>query len=67
MGCSIQADVDVFENARHTQLVDSSPMCLDLGEGGRACPSAGEEWIRAVLEVWEQCISLTGEISRQAT
>ena len=41
-------------------------MCLDLDEGGRACPSAGEEWIRAVLEVWEQCISLPGEISRQA-
>ena len=49
-----------------SKTLDSSPMCLDLDEGGRACPSAGEEWIRAVLEVWEQCISLPGEISRQA-
>ena len=47
--------------------IDSSPMCLDRDEGGRACPSAVEEWIRAVLEVWEQCIGLPGEISRQAT
>jgi hypothetical protein len=46
--------------------LDSSPMCLDHDEGGRACPSAVEEWIRAVLEVWEQCISLPGEVSRQA-
>ena len=46
--------------------LDSSPMCLDQDEGGRACPSAVEEWIRAGLEVWEQCIGLPGEISRQA-
>ena len=46
--------------------LDSSPMWLDRDEGGRECPSAVEEWIRAVLDVWEQCIGLPGEISRQA-
>lgn len=45
---------------------DSSPMCLDRDEGGRECPTAVEEWIRAVLDVWDQCIGLPGEISRQA-
>ena len=41
-------------------------MCLDRDDGGRECPSAVEEWIRAVLDGWEQCIGLPGEISRQA-
>jgi hypothetical protein len=41
-------------------------MCLDRDEGGRECPTAVEEWIRAVLDAWDQCIGLTGEISRQA-
>ncbi len=49
-----------------SKTLDSSPMCLDRDEGERACPSAVEKWIRAVLEVWEQCIGLPGEISRQA-
>ncbi len=46
--------------------VDSSPMRLDLEEGGREFPTAVEEWISAVLDVWNLCIGLPGEISRQA-
>jgi hypothetical protein len=38
---------------KFSKTLDSSPMCLDRDEGRRACPSAVEEWIRAVLEVWE--------------
>ncbi len=48
---------------KFSKTLDSSPMCLDRDEGGRACPSAVED---AVLEVWEQGIGLPGEIQRQA-
>jgi hypothetical protein len=55
VGCSIQTGVEVFDKV-------SSPMCLDRDEGGRACPSAVEEWICAVLDAWEQCIGLPGDL-----
>ena len=44
--------------------LDASPISLDREDGGRECPSATEEWIRAVLDLWEQCISFPSEISR---
>ena len=43
---------------------DSTPMVLDLKEGGRECPSAVGVCIRWVLDVLDQCIDLTGEISK---
>lgn len=47
--------------------LDTSPISLDREDGGRECPSATEEWIRAVLDLWEQCISLPSEISQIVT
>ena len=47
--------------------LDDSPMSLNRDEGGRECPSATDEWTRAVLDLWEQCICLPGEISRIVT
>ena len=46
---------------------DSTPLVLDLKEGGRECPSAVEVWILEVLDVLDQCVSLPGEISRLVT
>ena len=42
---------------------DGSPIIVDHSNGGRGCPSATEMWIRAVLDVLDQSISLPGEIS----
>ena len=47
--------------------LDDSPMSLDRNDGGRECPSATDEWTRAVLDLWEQCICLPGDISRIVT
>ena len=47
--------------------LDGSPMSLDRDDGGRECPSASEEWTRAVLDLWEQCICLPSEISQIVT
>ena len=43
---------------------DSTPMVLDLKEGGREFSSAVGVWIRRVLDVLDQCVGLPGEISR---
>ena len=45
------------------QSADGSPFLIGQSDGGRACPSAIGLWIRAVLDVLEQCVSLPGEIS----
>jgi hypothetical protein len=42
-------------------------MSLDQDDGGRECPSATDEWTRAVLDLWEQCICLPREMSRIVT
>jgi hypothetical protein len=42
-------------------------MSVDRDDGGRECPSALEEWTRSVLDLWEQCICLPGEISQIVT
>ncbi len=44
-------------------------MSLNRDDGGRECPSATDdsEWTRAVLDLWEQCICLPGEISQIVT
>ncbi|MFM9151106.1 MAG: RNA-directed DNA polymerase, partial [Candidatus Planktophila sp.] len=47
--------------------LDGSPISLDKDDGGRECPSASEEWVRAVLDLLEQCICLPGEISQIVT
>ena len=60
--CSIQAGVDVFDKVRQLTYVTVVGRDRDDGQ----CPSAVEEWIRAVLDAWEQCIDLPGEILRQA-
>jgi hypothetical protein len=44
--------------------MDGSPIVLNRHDGGRECPSAVEEYTRAVLDLWDKCISLPGEISR---
>ena len=41
---------------------DSSPIILDQCEDGISCPSATKMWIREVLDMYEQCLSLLGEI-----
>ena len=41
--------------------IDSSPMILDIADGGRGCPSAVH------YEVMDQCVSLPGEISHIMT
>ena len=43
---------------------DATPMILSTNDGGRDCPSACEVWIRDVLDLYDQCLSLPGEISR---
>ena len=43
--------------------MDSSPM-LDQSYGGRGCPSATNLWIREVLDVLEQYVSLSGVVLR---
>jgi hypothetical protein len=47
--------------------MDGTPIVLNREDGGRECPSAVEEWTRAVLDLWDKCISLPGEISRIVT
>ena len=47
--------------------MDGSPIVLNRDDGGRECPSAVEEWTQAVLDLWDKCISLPGEISRIVT
>ncbi len=42
---------------------DGSPMILSKQHGGRNCPHATKVWIRAAIDVLDQCISLPGEIS----
>ena len=42
---------------------DNSPFILDESHAGRDCPSATGMWIRAVLDVFDQSVSLPGEIS----
>jgi hypothetical protein len=42
---------------------DGSPMILSKKNGGRNCPDATEVWIRAAIDVLDQCICLPGEIS----
>jgi hypothetical protein len=42
---------------------DGSPMILSKQNGGRNCPDATEVWIRAAIDVLDQCICLPGEIS----
>jgi len=44
--------------------LDGSPMLLDHSEAGRGCPSATAIWLREVLDVLEQCVSLPGVISQ---
>ena len=43
---------------------DATPMILSTNDGGRDCPSACEVWIRDVLDLYDQCLSLPGEISQ---
>jgi hypothetical protein len=43
---------------------DATPMILSSEDGGRDCPSACEVWIRDALDLYDQCLSLPGEISR---
>jgi hypothetical protein len=47
--------------------MDSTPIAVDKEHGGRECPSAIEEWIRAVLDTLDQCLSLPGEIANIVT
>ena len=46
---------------------DRSPFILTRTSGGRGCPSALELWIRSVLDILDQCLSLPGEISLLVT
>ena len=39
-------------------------MILSSEDGGRDCPSACEVWIRNALDLYDQCLSLPGEISQ---
>jgi hypothetical protein len=47
--------------------MDNSPFVLSQSDGGQGCPSATELWIREVLGMLEQCVSLPGEISQVVT
>ncbi len=42
----------------------SSPIIIGQSEGGRGCPLATKIWIREVADMYEQCLSLPGEISQ---
>jgi ribonuclease HI len=44
--------------------MDSSPIVLDLEDGGRGCPSAPEVWMHEVLATIDQCLTLPGEIAQ---
>ena len=43
---------------------DGSPILLDKKDGGRGCPSAADLCTAEVLDMFEQCLSLPGEISQ---
>jgi hypothetical protein len=43
---------------------DGSPFILDQCAGGRGCPSATKMWAREILDMYEQCLTLPGEISQ---
>ena len=45
---------------------DATPMILSDDDAGRACPSAIEIWTRDVLDLYDQCMCLPGEISQLA-
>ena len=44
--------------------MDSSPIVLDLVDGGRGCPAAPEVWMHEVLATLDQCLTLPGEIAQ---
>ena len=56
-----QAYKRVWDLPRST---DRSPIILEQADGDRGFSSATRLWIRAVLEVLEPCVSLSGEISQ---